>query len=60
MFKKMRMVLALCSLVGLGGAALVPQLAAAQSTSERFQQSKIIMMTTKTERPSMPNPTKTA
>ena len=47
MFKKMRMVLALCSLVGMGGAVLVPQLAAAQSTEERFQQSKIIMMTTK-------------
>ena len=48
MFKKISLMLAFCSLVGVGALPVFSGTAHAASTEERFQQSKIIMMTTPT------------
>ena len=47
MFKKITLALAFCSLVGVGALPVLTGTAHAASTEERFQQSKIIMMTTR-------------
>ena len=47
MFKKISLMLAFCSLVGVGALPVFSGTAHAASTEERFQQSKIIMMTTR-------------
>ena len=47
MFKEITLALAFCSLVGVGALPVLTGTAHAASTEERFQQSKIIMMTTR-------------
>lgn len=47
MFKKITLALAFCSLVSVGALPVLSGTAHASTTEERFQQSKIIMMTTR-------------